>query len=320
MRPIRCGRLVAAGLLSAVMLASTLAVGGAQTPAPYVRVFVDGQPVGFDVPPMMASGRVLVPLRGVFERLGAVVTWDPATQTVLAARADTQVELRIGDPQAHINGQVAMMDVPALLVSGRTMVPLRFVSQTLGAQVAWDAAATTVQITSSGAAGAPPVVPPSQSYPPAPAPAPTSTTVSGTVVRVNAGASPPQIMVQAGNAIYTYAVTGTTAVIRINTANNSGGSVAFSSVQPGDYAEVTVGQNGTAQTIRASYKEVSGKVLAVSSNGVVVLENGDTYRLNPSAQATRAGTAVAANSLHAGDVVTLRINPQTNEIWQVTIQ
>lgn len=320
MRRIRCGRAASIGLLAAVMFASMLAVSGAQTPAPYVKVFVDGQLISFDVPPMIQSGRVLVPLRGVFERLGAVVAWDPATQTVLAARADTEVALQIGNPQARINGQVAMMDVPAMVVSGRTLVPLRFVSQVLGSQVSWDAATATVQIVSQGAA-APPALPPSQSYPGAPgapAPAPTNTTVSGTAVRVNA--NPAQIMVQSGNAVYTYSVAPTTAVIRTNTANGSGGSVAFSSVQPGDYVDVTVGQSGIAQTIRASYKEVSGRVLAVSSNGVVVLENGDSYHLNASAQATRAGAAVAASSLHAGDVVTLRVNPQTNEIWQATIQ
>ncbi len=320
MRRIRCGRAASIGLLAAVMFASMLAVSGAQTPAPYVKVFVDGQLISFDVPPMIQSGRVLVPLRGVFERLGAVVAWDPATQTVLAARADTEVALQIGNPQARINGQVAMMDVPAMVVSGRTLVPLRFVSQVLGSQVSWDAATATVQIISQGGV-APPALPPPQSYPGAPgapAPAPTNTTVSGTAVRVNA--NPAQIMVQSGNAVYTYSVAPSTAVIRTNTANGSGGSVAFSSVQPGDYVDVTVGQNGIAQTIRASYKEVSGRVLAVSSNGVVVLENGDSYHLNASAQATRAGAAVAASSLHAGDVVTLRVNPQTNEIWQVTIQ
>jgi len=324
MRQTKCGALVIAGTLALTMVSGMLAVAAAQTPAPYVRVFVDGQQISFDVPPMIASGRVLVPLRGVFERLGASVAWDPATQTVLAARGDTEIALRIGDAQARINGQPAMMDVPALVVGGRTLVPLRFVSQALGSQVSWDASTATVQIASQGATGSPPqALPPSQTYPPAqpsPTPAPTNTTVSGIVVRVNAGATPAQIMVQSGNAIFTYNVVPTTAVIRTNVTNNAGGSVAFSSVQPGDSVQITVDQAGTAQTIRASYKEVSGKVLAVTGQGVVVLESGDTYRLNPSAQATRGGAAVAAGSVHAGDVVTLRVNPQTNEIWELRIQ
>src|SRR5215472_3215299 len=157
--------------LLVVDLVLVLAAGGAGvaqaqtetqavTPAPYVRVLVDGQPVSFDVPPVVALGRVLVPLRGVFNRLGAIVTWDPGSQTVMAARGDTSIVLRIGDTQAHINGQPTLMDVPALLVGGRTMVPLRFISQALGSQVSWDAASTTVQI-----AAQPLSLPPSQTYP-----------------------------------------------------------------------------------------------------------------------------------------------------------
>ncbi len=81
-----------ASIVLAAMMAAGLAAGAtAQTPAPYVRVFVDNQPVAFDVPPAITGGRVLVPLRGVFERLGAVVAWDDATQTVLAQRGQTNV-------------------------------------------------------------------------------------------------------------------------------------------------------------------------------------------------------------------------------------
>ena len=63
-------------------------------------VVVDGQLMGFDQPPIVAGGRVLVPLRGVFEHLGATVLWNPATNVVTAQRADTQVQLAIGSRQA----------------------------------------------------------------------------------------------------------------------------------------------------------------------------------------------------------------------------
>ena len=315
-------RLLAGAVIAAV--AGVAIAAQAQTPAPSVRVVVDGQPAAFDVPPVMVSGRVLVPLRGVFERLGAVVTWDPATQTVLAARGETTMSLRVGNPVASVNGQPTTMDVPAILVGGRTMVPLRFVSQALGASVGWDPSTTTVQISSQGQAvvpGAP--LPPSQNYPapqPPVAPAPTSATVSGTAVTVNATAVPGQIMVQTGNAVYTYSVAPTTSIIRINSADNTGGSAAFADIRPGDFVEVTADPNGVAQSIHASFKQVTGKVLATTGAGVVVLENGDSYHLNASAIATRAGAPVAPATVHAGDTVTLRVNPQTNEVWQITIQ
>lgn len=309
-------------LAGALIAAGAVIAAQAQTPAPSVRVLVDGRPVAFDVPPVMVSGRVLVPLRGVFERLGAVVTWDPVTQTVLAARGDTTMSLRVGSPAASVNGQPTTMDVPAILVGGRTMVPLRFVSQALGASVGWDPATTTVQIGSQAATPVQPL-PPSQNYPaaqPPAAPAPTSATVNGTVVSVNASAAPGQIMVQSGNAVYTYAVAPTTSIIRINAADNTGGSAALADIRPGDFVEVTVDQNGVAQSVRASFKQVTGKVLATTSSGVVVLENGDSYHLSAFAVATRAGASVAPATVHAGDMVTLRVNPHTNEVWQITIQ
>ena len=131
------------------------------TPAPNVRVLVDGQPVDFDVPLVMVGGRVLVPLRGVFERLGATVVWDDQTQTALAETGTSSVSLAIGAPQATINGIATMLDVPPMLVGGRTMVPLRFVSQALGANVDWDAPAQSVVITTQTAQPAPPPVQPS---------------------------------------------------------------------------------------------------------------------------------------------------------------
>jgi hypothetical protein len=140
------------------------------------------------------------------------------------------------------------------------------------------------------------------------------------VVAVNAGIYPGQIQVQVGNAVYTYKVVSTTAVTRANVAMNAGGSVALDAVRPGDQVQVTVDQSGTAQAIQASYREVSGRVVAVTDAGVVVLENGDSFRLNRSVQVIRNGTAVDASTLHPGDVVTMRVNPQTNEVWAVTIR
>jgi len=114
------------------------------------------------------GGRVMVPLRGVFEALGASVDYDPATMTVFATRADTQMQLRLGSTQANVNGQVRTLDVPAQSRFGRTLVPLRFVSEALGASVNWNDAQRTVYIV----APENPVVLPGENPLPAPVPAP----------------------------------------------------------------------------------------------------------------------------------------------------
>ena len=257
MRTDRSQRLLVSVALVVALGAGLASVAVAQTPAPYVKVFVDGSPVYFDQAPVMANGRVLVPLRGVFERLGATVAWDPASQTVLAQRGATSVSLRIGSPQAFLNGQAQFLDVPAMLIGGRTVVPLRFVSQALGADVNWDAMTSTVQIMSQGALGAPPVsVPPSQNYPPTaypPAP-PAPTTITGTALRVNATAYPGQLIVQTSSGqIYTYNIVSGTTIIRTNAVTGVGGPVSLSALVQGDTVQVTADQTGTAQSVQASF-------------------------------------------------------------------
>lgn len=233
----------------AVVLTAGAVPGGAQVPAPYVHVFVDSQPVAFDVPPQIDNGRVLVPLRGVFERLGATVAWDERTQTVLAQRGSTGVSLQIGNTQATINGRPEAIDVPAMLVGGRTMVPLRFVSQALGANVNWDASTSTVAIASSGAAA----LPPSRTYGPPPAPA--TQHVVGTLVAVRIPVdpgSPGAIVVSHNGTISTFRVTSSTQIFRINTTTGAGGSVAIGALRAGDTVDILVTPDNVAQSIRAT--------------------------------------------------------------------
>jgi copper amine oxidase-like protein len=299
-RTDRPQRLLVSVALVVALGASLASVAAAQTSAPYVKVFVDGSPVYFDQAPVMANGRVLVPLRGVFERLGATVNWDSASQTVLAQRGATSVSLRIGSPQAFVNGQAQFLDVPAMLIGGRTVVPLRFVSQALGAGVNWDATTSTVQISSQGALGAPPVnyppsqsypptayppsqsypptaYPPSQSYPPTaypPAPA-APTTITGTVVRVNASAYPGQLIVQANNGeIFTYNIVSGTAIIRTNAATGVSGPVSLGALNVGDTVQVTADQTGTAQNIQATFAPAPTPVTPGAITSVTVTPAG----------------------------------------------
>lgn len=261
------------------MGAGLVSTTAAQTAAPYVGVFVDGAPVAFDQPPVIVNGRVLVPLRGVFERLGATVAWDPASQTVLAQSGATSVSLRIGSPQASVNGQPQMLDVPAMLIGGRTLVPLRFVSQALGAGVTWNAVSSTVQITSSGAAAAPPVtIPPSVTYPPTtytPPPPAAPTTISGTVMRVIATTYPSQLMVQVPNGeVNTYNIVSGTTIVRTNTVTGVSGPVSLTGLRMGDAVQVTADPAGTAQNVQATFTPAPGPVPAAAITSVSVTPAG----------------------------------------------
>ncbi len=117
---------------------TTLALVAAFALADPVRVTVNGDPVSFrSAQPEMIQGRVLVPLRGVFEAMGATVDWDPSTQTVMADGNGHHIRLKIGSLDANVNGHVETMDVPARIFRDTTMVPLRFLSESLGAAVDW---------------------------------------------------------------------------------------------------------------------------------------------------------------------------------------
>ena len=122
--------------------------GGIAPPTPTISVLLDGTPMLFDVSPQIINGRTMVPLRAIFEALGAEVEWDGAAQMATATRGDTVVVLPIGSTSPRVNGQVVTIDQPGVIVGGRTLVPLRFVAESFGVGVNWDGATRTVTITS----------------------------------------------------------------------------------------------------------------------------------------------------------------------------
>ena len=103
-----------------------------------IRVFVNEKKLTFDQPPIIENGRTLVPFRSIFEALGAEVDWNQTSQTVTAVRGSVTITLRIGDDVLVKNGQEIKLDVPAKIVGGRTLVPIRAVAESLGAEVGWD--------------------------------------------------------------------------------------------------------------------------------------------------------------------------------------
>lgn len=113
-----------------------------------LTVRVDGTPVHFpDGQPKAYAGRTLVPLRGVFEAIGAYVEWNPQQRKVTCRKQNDVVELRIGERIAQKNGAEIIIDVAPRVISRSTMVPLRFIAESLGAAVDYDRANNIVDIT-----------------------------------------------------------------------------------------------------------------------------------------------------------------------------
>ena len=125
-------------LLTAVFAEDTVNVAQNDVP-PTVTVYVDGEQLIFpDQTPIIVSGRTLVPMRAIFERLGASIYWDQGTRTVISTKGNTSVVIQIDNTLMIKDNEHYQLDVPASLVNNRTMVPLRAVSQALGYDVEWD--------------------------------------------------------------------------------------------------------------------------------------------------------------------------------------
>lgn len=113
-----------------------------------ITIYIDGQSQSFAQPPIIKSGTTLVPLRGVFEKLGATVDWNGKTRTVTTVKNSTTIILKIGSTKPTVNGKVTSISIPAQIIKNSTMVPLRFVSEALGANVNWNGTKRTITINS----------------------------------------------------------------------------------------------------------------------------------------------------------------------------
>jgi hypothetical protein len=118
-----------------------------------LSVDVNGVQVAFDQPPVERAGRIYVPLRGIFERLGATVVY--ANGQIDATSGTHTIVLTIGSTVATIDGVPHDIDAPPVLDAGRALVPLRFVSTALGAGVTYDATSHTVRIAQAVASPTP---------------------------------------------------------------------------------------------------------------------------------------------------------------------
>lgn len=135
------------GATSAATVTKTASVAKATTSSDSIKVYIDNKIVSFDVQPQLIGGRTMVPLRAIFEGLGATVEWNNSTQTVTAYNETTIVKATIGEYTMNVNGTAKSIDVPPMLVNDRTLVPARFVAEAFDCDVQWDGNTKTVYIT-----------------------------------------------------------------------------------------------------------------------------------------------------------------------------
>jgi hypothetical protein len=180
-----------------------------------VGVVVDGRPLVLSPGPIERAGRVFVPLRGIFERLGASVVYHAGA--VNATRGASTVALRIGSTVATVDGRPTYVDVAPFIVGATTYVPLRFVAQSFGAVVGYDGPARLVSVDLAREPVIPPRPLPPRPIPPRPVP-PTVPPVS--IVHLRALQPPASAFIQnrhpAISAEFTHRVDAGTVALSIN--------------------------------------------------------------------------------------------------------
>ena len=100
------------------------------------------------MPPQIINDRTMVPLRAIFEALGASVEWNQETKTVTSTKGDTTIKLTIDSNTMYVNDNAVTLDSPACVVNDRTLVPVRAISEAYKTKVDWNGDTRTVTISS----------------------------------------------------------------------------------------------------------------------------------------------------------------------------
>lgn len=114
-----------------------------------ISITVDGNLLQTDTPAQIIEGRTMVPLRAIFEAVGADVKWNSTDKSISANKGDISINMKIDSSSFEVNGEEKSLDVPPQIINGRTMLPVRAVAESLDCDVEWDNGSKTVIITTA---------------------------------------------------------------------------------------------------------------------------------------------------------------------------
>lgn len=114
-----------------------------------VGLYINGEKIVCDVAPEIINGRTLVPLRVIFDKFGAEVFWNDSLRQVVVSTDSSIIIFNIDSKISYVNGVAFNIDVPPIIINGRTLIPVRFISERMGYDVVWDGTKRAVYITSS---------------------------------------------------------------------------------------------------------------------------------------------------------------------------
>ena len=134
-------------IAAVVAITATIGSGCVLAKSNDITVTYDGENISFDVQPKIVDDRVMVPMRTIFETFGAKAKWDSDTQTITAKKKSKTIQMTIGSSDMTKNDETYSFDVSPIIEDGRTLVPIRAISDMLGLDVEWNEKNNTVIIT-----------------------------------------------------------------------------------------------------------------------------------------------------------------------------
>ena len=140
-------------MITVVMSAILFAVANHVTAEDGITVYVNGEEIVSDVPAMIINDRTVLPMRTIFEKLGANVTWMAEDQLIFATKGEDMMVMQIGNSQMSVQTidedciEVVDLDTAPFVYNDRTFVPVRAVAEALDANVVWDSETQAVNVT-----------------------------------------------------------------------------------------------------------------------------------------------------------------------------
>jgi hypothetical protein len=297
----------------AVFAVVCTAAGAAPAPKPAptpvalddrITIVVNGQALARRPAPQIVNGRILLPVVRVYASLGLAVRRNGSELSL--SGPGKQVVLHDGSARALVDDVPVMMDGAAQTIGGTTYVPLRFVADSLGAQVTYNARSSRVEIVSSLIGRNPTLERRGNG----------GTQLVGTISAIDANSSPPSLTVERGGTVRTIAVTSDAQVALQDVGAGTSTGATVADLHVGDAVSVFVRGDGHVSSVIARYTSRSGKIAAASSS-LFVLDDGFMVSLDKTTQVTLNSQPASLGDLQVGDSVTVRLNPDTNEKRQV---
>ncbi|HTD38900.1 MAG TPA: copper amine oxidase N-terminal domain-containing protein [Candidatus Limnocylindrales bacterium] len=278
-----------------------------EAPVRAIAIVVNGEELARDPAPRASGYRVLVPVVRIYSALGIGVA--RSGKTLIASAPSKRIAVTVGSRRAYVDNRLVLMDSPAVEIDGATYVPLRFVADSLGAQVSYDPKGQRVEVVSSVVGRTPGL----EQHTPG-----GSTQIVGRVSNVDLNSAPESVTVTNGQTVRTIAITSDARIVVQDVVTRTTTPATLRDVHVGDAVSVILRRDGRVDEVVARYASKAGVIAAVSPSAFV-LQSGYVVTPDKSSEITLNGQPATLADLKVGDNVTVRLNPETQEKRQIIV-